>query len=209
MITPFAVAALYVEPKTIYRSFPGVECWDEARDATTYAGPRPIVAHPACGPWGRLASVYGGHEGGPELAIKAVEQVRAYGGVLEHPIASALWAHMGLPRPGEKADKYGGYSITCRQVDWGHPCAKPTILYCVRVPRTAIETPPPRKPTHWIAGSHKAMSRNGTRKGRMPDHVKCATKAMRMNTPPDFARYLLTLALASRTGTEFAREFFS
>ena len=41
------VAALYVEPDGPYAGLDGVEVWDEARDARTYAGPQPVVAHAA------------------------------------------------------------------------------------------------------------------------------------------------------------------
>jgi hypothetical protein len=38
------VDALYVDPKGIYPRLLGPEhCWDEARDARTYAGPGPVV----------------------------------------------------------------------------------------------------------------------------------------------------------------------
>ena len=30
------IAALYVEPRGVYQGLPGVECWDEARDARLY-----------------------------------------------------------------------------------------------------------------------------------------------------------------------------
>src|SRR5258708_3804871 len=49
------VAALYVDPNGVYASLPGVEVWDEARDARLYAGPWPVVAHPPCARWCRLA----------------------------------------------------------------------------------------------------------------------------------------------------------
>jgi hypothetical protein len=48
------VAALYVEPQGCYVGVPGVDPWDEARDARTYAGPHPVVAHPPCQRWGRF-----------------------------------------------------------------------------------------------------------------------------------------------------------
>lgn len=42
------VAAPYVEANGIYAGVPGIELWDEARDARLYAGPHPVVAHPPC-----------------------------------------------------------------------------------------------------------------------------------------------------------------
>src|SRR5438874_3187748 len=98
------VAALYVDPKGVYANLPGVEVWDEARDARLYAGPWPVVAHPPCARWCLLAplnaSQYGqtvGDDGGCfEVALRAV---RAFGGVLEHPAYSYAWPAFGLPTP--------------------------------------------------------------------------------------------------------------
>lgn len=57
------IAALYVDPRGLYPAMLGeAQCWDRARNAVQYADPWPIVAHPACGPWGRLAHLYGGSE---------------------------------------------------------------------------------------------------------------------------------------------------
>lgn len=42
------VAALYVEPNGIYFGLPNVDPWDIYRDARTYPGPWPVVAHPPC-----------------------------------------------------------------------------------------------------------------------------------------------------------------
>lgn len=51
------IAALYVERDGVYYGLPGVDPWDEERDARTYAGPWPVVAHPPCARWCRLAGL--------------------------------------------------------------------------------------------------------------------------------------------------------
>jgi hypothetical protein len=48
------VAALYVTKGGCYFGLEGVDPWDEARDARTYAGPWPVIAHPPCQRWGRF-----------------------------------------------------------------------------------------------------------------------------------------------------------
>ena len=51
------IAALYVQRGGIYWDLPDVDPWDEARDARLYAGPWPVVAHPPCARWCRLAGL--------------------------------------------------------------------------------------------------------------------------------------------------------
>ncbi|HLV66932.1 MAG TPA: hypothetical protein VKY73_14020, partial [Polyangiaceae bacterium] len=87
------VAALYVDKLGCYPKMYGVDCWDETRDARLYDGPHPVVAHPPCGPWSRLRHLYRGNE--HDCASRAVEQVRRWGGVLEHPAGSRLWDQCG------------------------------------------------------------------------------------------------------------------
>ena len=94
------VAALYVEKGGAYFGLEDVDPWDEERDARLYAGPWPVVAHPPCGRWCQLASVnearWGakiGEDGG--CFAHALESVRRFGGVLEHPAYSLAWDHFG------------------------------------------------------------------------------------------------------------------
>jgi hypothetical protein len=185
------IAALYVDPRGPYPAMADVDCWDETRDARLYAGPWPVVAHPPCGPWGSLKHLYKGSEHG--LAPIAVEQVRAHGGVLEHPAHSRLWAHCSLPKPGDPHDANGGYAIAINQVDWGHACVKPTWLYLVGVPMFKILPPfPGRKPTHGIwYGSFERSGHVGVR-------LLGASKEIRRRTPLLFAQWLVSLARSVR-----------
>lgn len=127
------VAALYIDPRGPYPGMEGVDCWDEARDATTYGGSHPIIAHPPCGPWGQLRALCRYQR--RDLAPRAVAQVRRWGGVLEHPRGSLLWKEhdLALLLPGVAPDRHGGFTISVEQVAWGHACRKPTWLYLVGV----------------------------------------------------------------------------
>lgn len=134
------VAALYVDPRGCYAGQPGVEVWDEARDARLYPGPWPCVGHSPCQRWGRYWSGrpgVGGKTKGDDGGCFAscLASVRAWGGVLEHPAGSYAWAAHGLaePHPGGwyVADMFGGWSCQVEQGHYGHRARKPTWLYAV------------------------------------------------------------------------------
>lgn len=189
------IAALYIDPRGPYPKLP-VDCWDEARDAGLYGGPGPVVAHPPCGPWGRLKHLSKANV--KHCGPTAVAMVRAYGGVLEHPRDSALWVACGLPLPGELPDAWGGVTVTINQSEWGHCARKPTWLYLVGVPGSALELAPfpGRAPTHWVSGGRgrEGKKRNTT---PVPLGIKVCSAQQRRRTPPLFAEYLVRLARAA------------
>lgn len=136
------VAALFVDPAGVYSGLPDVDCWDEARDARLYAGPHPVVAHPPCARWSRLAGFtearFGlkrGDDGG--CFESALASVRSYGGVVEHPAYSDAWKAFGLPRPivreGWTLAFDGGASCYVEQGRYGLPVKKATWLYAYGV----------------------------------------------------------------------------
>jgi hypothetical protein len=180
------VAALYVDPRGPYPKMPGVECWDESRDARLYAGPHPVVAHPPCGPWGKLSHF---SRQDPSGGPAAVASVRAWGGALEHPVGSKLWRHCQMPMPGELPDEWGGYTILVEQVSWGHCTRKPTLLYIVGSPMPTIRTG--GEPTHSVCNGRGQRLTNGTVRLR-------ATAEQARMTPPAFAEFLVGIARSCR-----------
>lgn len=137
------VAALYVQPNGSYADLPGIDPWCEKRDARTYAGPHPVVAHPPCQRWGKMwfgqpltvkktgkRKIKGDDDGCFEAALAAA---RKFGGVIEHPWGSHAWAHFGLNMPPREggwivADFYGGWTCCVEQGRYGHYARKPTLL---------------------------------------------------------------------------------
>jgi hypothetical protein len=183
------VAALYVDPLGPYARLPDVDAWDLERDAKQYDGPYPVVAHPPCGPWSWARSLASKDD--PECALRAVQQVQAYGGILEHPANSKLWRVARLPLPGEFPDVCGGFSVHVNQVSWGHSCRKPTWLYIVGVPPEEVHAGVRRggKPTHIIC----------TGPGLRDIALPVASKQMKRRTPPAFAEWLVSLARRAAT----------
>lgn len=183
------VVVLFVRPGSVYRAM-GLDCYDRERDARTWPGGCPVVAHPPCRSWGRLSHMAKPEPGEKELGPWAVEQVRRWGGVLEHPAVSRLWAACGLPRPDCGTDAHGGWALEIAQSWWGHPCTKPTWLYvCGCAP---ADVPPcvvtPRYGTHAICRDKRpgVRSRNADR-----PEIRHGDRDM---TPEPLAAWLVELA---------------
>ena len=178
------VAVLFARDDSHYKAIPDCDVWDIERDARRWPGGHHVVAHPPCRAWGRLRHFAKPRPDEKALALWAVEQVRKWGGVLEHPEASTLWPAANLPAPGASADQYGGWTLRVEQFHWGHKAAKATWLYIVGCPPALIPALPHRtgEPTHVVQSRKRC--------GHKP-HI---TKAEREHTPVEFAHWLVTLA---------------
>ncbi len=135
------IAALFVQTNGCYFNLEGVDPWDEKRDARKYAGPYPVVAHPPCSRWCRLAGLVEarwGHKRGDDGGCfeSALNSVRKWGGVLEHPAYSDAFTKFGLPIPsigGWQKGLCGGWSCHVEQGSYGHSAKKATWLYAFGV----------------------------------------------------------------------------
>jgi hypothetical protein len=95
------VAVLFARADSNYKALPGTDVYDMERDARTYDGPHPVVAYPPCRAWGRLRQFANPRPDERNLGHLAVALVCEFGGVLEHPAGSTLWAALRLPTNGE------------------------------------------------------------------------------------------------------------
>ncbi len=208
------ISALYVESAGAYFGVPGVDPWDEVRDARKYAGPFPVVAHPPCQRWGKMWF-------GQPLTVKltgvrkvkgddagcfaaALDAVREFGGVLEHPWGSHAWPHFGLNVPARAggwiaADLYGGWTCCVEQGKYGHYARKPTLLYVAGV----ADLPE----LHW--GHSEAqydpavVERMGLKRAKRLGEVGArgggTNSTPRIHTPPPFRELLLNIARSAST----------
>ncbi|MBL1277459.1 MAG: hypothetical protein COB30_015365 [Ectothiorhodospiraceae bacterium] len=188
------VAVLFSRSDSVYKSMSGCDVWDRERDATKWPGGYPVVAHPPCRAWGQLRALANPEPGEKELALFAVDKVREFGGVLEHPLRSTLWPVAGLPEPG-CVDDFGGWTLQVNQFDWGHRANKSTRLYIVgcdhrRIPKVRLAL---GEASHVCGTSGRRTDGSRLKKGDAGWRPEI-TKKEREATPPAFAEWLCELA---------------
>jgi hypothetical protein len=202
------IAALFVETGGGYFGLQNVDPWDEDRDARSYPGPAPIVAHPPCQRWGKMwfgqpltVKLTGqrkkkGDDGGCfEAALTAV---RRWGGVLEHPWGSHAWAHFGLNKPPREggwisADFHGGWTCCIEQGRYGHYARKPTLLLAYRT-----ELPELRWGKSEAKLDPTVVARMGLKRAKRLGEVGArgggTDSSPRIGTPAEFRELLLSIA---------------
>jgi hypothetical protein len=176
------ISVLFTRKDSVYKSM-NLDCYDIERNALTWAGGNPIIAHPPCRAWGQLAHFANPRPGEKELAIYSINLIRKYGGVLEHPRASKLWKEMNLPL-GKQTDEYGGYTISINQSWFGHKAEKKTLLYICGVERNNL----PEIPLKFDLIEYVVSS------SRKKAGKKEISKADRERTPIDLAKWLIQVA---------------
>jgi hypothetical protein len=185
------IAALYVQKGGVYWDLPGVDPWDEERDARKYAGPWPVVAHPPCERWSQMnrvnAARWGykmGEDGG--CFESALSSLRRFSGVLEHPAESLAFPRFGLPRPrrgGWQLGIDGIWTTEVSQSAYGHRAAKRTWLaFC--------GTYPPRLDWRAVRGTHQI--------GGFDITLPQLPKNERAETPLPFRDVLIQIARSAR-----------
>jgi hypothetical protein len=204
-----SIAALFVATNGVYFGLQGVDAWDVERDAREYCGPYPVVAHPPCERWGR----YWG--GGPSARVKrtlgddrgcfasALANVRAYGGVLEHPEASHAWTFFGLNKPPKTggwivADMHGGWTCCVEQGHYGHVARKATWLYAIDVELPDLQWGPAAQCQRLDEGFHSKAERDAARAAGQKPRKRLST-AQNIATPIPFRDVLLSIARSART----------
>lgn len=112
------ISVLCTLPNSVYKQLPGVDAYDLQRDAYTFSGNNPIIAHPPCQQWSRMKNFANDNPREKELAIFCLEQIHKNGGILEHPAGSSFFKYAGIVP-----------TISVNQAWFGFPCQKKTYLY--------------------------------------------------------------------------------
>jgi hypothetical protein len=189
------IAVLFARGDSVYKALPGCDVWDIERDARRWPGGTAVVAHPPCRAWGQLKHMAKPRPDEKELALWAVQKVRRFGGVLEHPKKSSLWPAAGLPAPGKGHDADGGWTLPVFQQWWGHRAEKATLLYIVGCDPLGLPPLPMCLGTasHVIASSTARQKRDHSMFRPEVSRPE-VSRPEREHSPPQFAEWLVDLA---------------
>ena len=180
------VAVLFARHDSIYKTMPECDVYDSERDARTYDGPWPVVAHPPCRAWGAFAMFAKPRPDERNLARLAVALAREFAGVLEHPERSSLWRAQQLP-DCEQRDQYGGWTLVADQQWWGHKARKRTRFYIVGCHPADVPTIP-------LSLGRAGYVIGDVGRASTGDDRPEISKAEREHTPPELAQWLVSLA---------------
>jgi hypothetical protein len=111
------ITALCVSPRSIYKKL-GLDCYDINRDAFSYSGHNPVIAHSPCRCFSKLRSFVRVPGSDFKLAQFCYQVLKTNGGILEQPAGSKMKDYLGLPAP-----------LYVDQFWFGYPIRKPTWLW--------------------------------------------------------------------------------
>lgn len=177
------VAVLCAARNSVYHALPDVDVYDMTRDARTFDGGCPIVAHPPCRAW----SAFCAHQAKPqpgerELGPLCVDWLRECGGVLEHPAHSRLFYELDLPLPGIDRQRHDRlWSIAVQQAWFGDSRTKSTWLLFSGIHADEVQLP------------YRLHDPSGDRR-----RWQVMSKHQRSATPPALAEWLVSLAREAR-----------
>jgi hypothetical protein len=180
------ISVLFVAKNSVYKTLTDssgepLDCWDEERNALNWPGGNPVVAHPPCRLFCMLKHLSTAPIEEKQLAYWALDQVRQWGGVMEHPAGSTLWKERALPKPGQR-DEWG-FTFGLEQFWFGHLAQKRTWLYiCGTQARDLPEIPMRFGYPKNLWSTHKNSMKRVRHSG------------IRNATPPAFAKWLVETA---------------
>lgn len=177
----YKTPVLFAEKNSIYHSL-NCDVYDINRNAYTFSGKCPIIAHPPCRLWSKLRGLSTADQCEKLTGIFATLLVQNNGGVLEHPVSSQLWKFMNLPYPGY-VDKYGGFTLCVNQNWFGSKVKKPTLLYFCGISINDLEPYPLNFDAieYWQGTNSKCKIKH-----------KAIKKSERSSTPIKMAEWLIS-----------------
>lgn len=113
------ISILCAKKDSLYKTIPGIDVWDEDRDAYFFTGSNPVITHAPCAQWSRMKAFAKENKDQKELAYFCLNKVIRNGGIFEHPAGSSFFKEAGVTK--------NIYSVD--QSWWGFAAKKHTYLF--------------------------------------------------------------------------------
>lgn len=194
------VAALFVRRDSIYKALPGVDAFDFDRNALSFAGGMPVVAHPPCRSWGRLRAFVTPAPGERDLAIFALTwcgsgvghwSIRPARRCGQQPACRHLASGMSsVAGPCRFSRAHGGTAPTNRP---GFTSSALSLVICRRCPCASVDPPtssPKGGPARTAHAFARAMPNGAPRSPRQSANTRRLRWQPGWLTWPGFARGL-------------------
>lgn len=153
------IPVLFTAHNSLYNDNDIFDCYDVERDAFSYTGRSPLIAHPPCRLFSRLRKFSTAAIKEKQCAFFALARIRRFGGILEHPRSSTLWQDGNFNLDGS-VDEYGGFLRSVNLSWFGFPAQKKTMLYFVGIQPGSL----PSFPMSLNAITHVISSSGNTEK---------------------------------------------
>jgi hypothetical protein len=173
------ISILCAKKNSLYKTIPGIDVWDEDRDAYFFTGSNPVITHAPCAQWSRMRNFAKDDPDQKELAYFCLTKIIRNGGIFEHPAGSSFFKQAGLTK--------NIYSVD--QSWWGFPAVKRTYLFFHEC--RPLSFPFPSETPSKIVNTQ--LRKNGSRHKKQ-DQFKSSRmipKSMNSTTVLPFAKYLI------------------
>lgn len=174
-----SIPVLFVDENSLYKNYSIFDAYDHSRDALTFYDRCPIICHPPCRLFSRLRSFSNASPSEKKLAFFALDRIRMFGGILEHPRSSTLWTSGNFNLDGS-VDQYGGFLRSVNLSWFGYPAQKKTMLYFVGIS-------PVQLPSFPLSLSAPSFSIGSSKNNRLKEISKNA----RSQTPDHMIKYFI------------------
>jgi len=167
------ITILCAKKNSLYKTIPGLDVWDEDRDAYFFTGSNPVITHAPCAQWSRMNAFSNPDTDAKELAFFCLNKVIRNGGIFEHPAGSSFFKEAGVTR--------NIYSVD--QSWWGFPARKRTYLFFHKCKPLAFPVLQ-YVPTHVVAVSSKLGPHQRSLRTEL-------SKSQRSTTVVPFAQWMI------------------
>ncbi len=172
------ISVLCAKRDSLYKKIPGLDVWDDLRNAYYFTGSNPVITHAPCAQWSRMKAFSKPDQETKDLAYFCLNKVVRNGGIFEHPAGSSFFKEVGITNI---------YSVD--QSWWGFPARKRTYLFFSKCKPLAVPLMQ-HMPTH-VVGINSKLSEH-QRKQR-----KELSKSQRSTTVIPFANWMIESIKAS------------